>query len=95
MRLPLPTTLRKTFQHVDRIDAQFRYRITAFKNECGGQSGVGDVIADTEKIVAAQGAKDAPTFQITTTPTAKQKRSLDLISQIKMQTERGTSIAAV
>lgn len=30
------------------------------------------------------GAKDAPTFQITTTPTAKQKHSLDLISQIKM-----------
>ncbi len=29
------------------------------------------------------GAKDAPTFQITTTPTAKQKRALDLISQIK------------
>ncbi|OYV50361.1 MAG: transposase [Burkholderiales bacterium 21-58-4] len=30
------------------------------------------------------GAAHAPTFQITTTPTAKQKRALDLISQVKM-----------
>jgi transposase len=29
------------------------------------------------------GAKDAPTFQITTTPTAKQKRAIQLIDQIK------------
>ena len=29
------------------------------------------------------GAQDAPTFQITTTPTAKQKRAVELISQIK------------
>ena len=33
---------------------------------------------------APNGAADAPTFQITTTPTAKQKRALDLINQIKM-----------
>jgi len=33
---------------------------------------------------APNGAVDAPTFQITTTPTAKQKRALDLINQIKM-----------
>ena len=29
------------------------------------------------------GAKDAPTFQIRTTPTAKQKRAIELIDQIK------------
>jgi hypothetical protein len=29
------------------------------------------------------GAKDAPTFQITTTATAKQKRAIQLIDQIK------------
>jgi len=30
------------------------------------------------------GAADAPSFQITTTPRDKQKRALELISQIKM-----------
>ena len=35
-------------------------------------------------------AADAPTFQITTTPSDKQKRALELISQIEMQSERGT-----
>ena len=29
------------------------------------------------------GAQDAPTFQVTTTPTAKQKRAIELIDQIK------------
>ena len=33
---------------------------------------------------APNGADDAPTFQITTTPTAKQKRALELIGQIKL-----------
>ena len=33
---------------------------------------------------APNGADDAPTFQITTTPTANQKGALDLINQIKM-----------
>ena len=33
---------------------------------------------------APNGADDAPTFQITTTPNPKQKRPLDLINQIKM-----------
>ena len=33
---------------------------------------------------APNGADDAPTFQITTTPNPKQKRALDLIDQIKM-----------
>ncbi len=28
--------------------------------------------------------QDAPTFQLTTTPTAKQKHAIELISQIKM-----------
>ncbi len=32
----------------------------------------------------SRGAQDAPTFQLTTTPTAKQKHALELISQIKM-----------
>ena len=30
-----------------------------------------------------KGAQDAPTFQITTTPTAKQKRAIELIDQVK------------
>ena len=29
------------------------------------------------------GAQDAPTFQLTTTPTAKQKRAIELVNQIK------------
>ena len=29
------------------------------------------------------GTKDAPTFQLTTTPTVKQKRAIELINQIK------------
>ena len=33
---------------------------------------------------APNGADDAPTFQITTTPNPKQKRALELIGQIKM-----------
>ena len=33
---------------------------------------------------APNGADDAPTFQITTTPTPKQKRALELIGQIKL-----------
>ena len=41
------------------------------------------------------GAKDAPTFQITTTLTVGQKRAIELIDQIKPQTERGTSFTAV
>ncbi len=32
----------------------------------------------------SKGAQGAPTFQLTTTPTAKQKRTIELISQIKM-----------
>ena len=32
----------------------------------------------------SKGVHDAPTFQITTTPTVKQKHALELISQIKM-----------
>jgi hypothetical protein len=33
---------------------------------------------------------DAPTFQITTTPSGKQKRALELIAQIKMWSECGS-----
>ena len=33
---------------------------------------------------APNGADDAPTFQITTTPTPKQKRALELIGHIKL-----------
>ena len=33
---------------------------------------------------APNGADDAPTFQITTTPNPKQKRALELIGQIKL-----------
>ena len=33
---------------------------------------------------APNGTDDAPTFEITTTPTANQQRALDLINQIKM-----------
>ena len=32
---------------------------------------------------APNGVKDAPTFQISTTPTTKQKRAIELIDQIK------------
>ena len=33
---------------------------------------------------APNGAQGAPTFEITTTPTVKQKRALELINQIKL-----------
>jgi hypothetical protein len=33
---------------------------------------------------------DTPTFQVTTTPNEKQKHALELIGQIKLQSERGT-----
>ena len=35
---------------------------------------------------------DAPTFEVLTNPNAKQKRALELIQQIKLETERGTPV---